>query len=179
MKAKRKLKSIIIIAFVFAFSWWVVTFLDLTKIKILEEIFLFTYLGVFLGFALTIYTFGISILENIKKPIIEADTKDIDEQKKGIFFNSIISGFNELKANIIFITYSFILVVILAILQNIQYPSSFTEVILFITHIRVVQAIYFSIFILSVVIIVDLLLSMFNLAEISLYIIKIKIKNKG
>jgi hypothetical protein len=175
MKSRNKLKAIIIILGIVIISWTIVYCLKLTDVKILQEDFLFTYLGVFLGFALTIYTFGISMLETIKTAIENTDEEILTKVKKKEFFNSIISGFNELKSNILFITFSFLIIVFLTLIKNIKYPDSFQILFDRIKLYYPLETIYLAVFLISILIIFDLLYSMFNIAEISLFIIKKKI----
>jgi hypothetical protein len=170
-----RIKAIIISLIIFGLSWIIIFCLKLKEIKILQEDFLFTYLGVFLGFALTIYTFGISMLESIKTAIDNADEQIISENKKKKFFNSILSGFNELKDNILFITFSFLSIVVLALLKNIKYPDKLQLFLDKIKPYHLLETIYLSIFLISILIIFDLLYSMFNISEILLEIIRKKI----
>jgi len=175
MKNKNKIKAVIIVLVVVVISWAIVNCVQLSEIKILQEDFLFTYLGVFLGFAITIYTFGISILDSIKSSIESTEDEILPPERKKKFFNALLSGFHELKSNILFITYSFLIVVVLVIIKNVKYPDNIQILLKKLDYYCLLETIYLSIFILSILIIFDLLYSMFNLAEIALFIIKKKI----
>lgn len=175
MKNKNKIKALIIILIILGFSWAIIYFLKLNNIKIIQEDFLFTYLGVFLGFALTIYTFGISMLESIKSTIETTDEEILTSSKKKEFFTSILAGFYELKSDILFITYSFLIVVLLTLIKNLVLTERLKNILEGLNSYYLLESIYLAIFLLSLLIIFDLLYSMFNLAEISLYIVKRKI----
>lgn len=147
-------------------------YLDLRNLILLDLEFLFTYLGVFIGFAITIYTYGISILNSIETQINSIRKKNSSEIKKANFYKSIKSGFEELKNGIIILIYSFLFLIFSTIILEIQICY------LTLNHIfpKISLNINLTILILSLVILRDLILSMFSISEISLYLLNQKKK---
>ena len=167
---KKRATSLLGILFVLVVSLYVVNNYDVSNIKIVDNEFILTYLGIFLGFAITIYTFGVSMLENIKININQKE--DLDPKTKAKFFRKLLNGFKELKIDIWLIFYCFLAVVIFSI-------SKFIPVISFLESVEIIdgypfkirESINLTIFILSLWAIFDLMKALFSVSEITFQLI--------
>jgi hypothetical protein len=83
-KAKRLLFTILIVSAICVISNYLVRTTPVSSFAIFETVNLFTYFGVLIGFALTIYTFGLSMVSDIKSKI-DNHKKLTDEQKKKMY----------------------------------------------------------------------------------------------
>lgn len=162
--------SAIILIVVYLLSFFIINQGFVTEIRIIEIDFLLTYLGLFIGFAITIYTFGISILENIKNSIIESE--QITEDKRQKFLNSILNGFVELKQDILVITISFIVVIVLSFVSKLFICIGDLKLTIYEFYSSIIDPVYLSIFIISIITLLDLLFSLFNVSEIYLHLFK-------
>lgn len=128
----------------------------------IETDFLFTFLGVFIGFALTLYTYLTSMFENLKKIINRKWSNDIKLKDEKLKLLPILH--NEIKDNIIFLIYSLIIVVTIAIGN--QWLIEYNQY--YICNIGVLDlknSVLLAIFILSVYSLKDLVITSFKISD--------------
>lgn len=146
----------------FVISCVLVKYTNINIKSISDNSFLFTYLGIFLGFALTIFTFIVSMVDKIKDAIEKDESKT--KAQKEIAQSNILSFYSEIKDDIFLIFYFFLIVTALSLFENVDIPfvniSNF-----FITKIQLIIAIKLELFILSLYAIYDLTSSAFKISE--------------
>ena len=127
----------------------------------IDTTFLFTFLGVFIGFALTLYTYITSTFENIKRTI-NRKYKD-KEEIRNTKLQLLPVLHTEIKDNILFLIYSLIVVVLLAITETYTSTLSLFGSCCTTQHIK--NSILFSIFMLSVYALKDLVSTSFAISD--------------
>jgi len=70
-------------------------------------------MGVLAGFAITIYTFGLSLLPQLQGLL--TNNTDIEQETKDRYFKSILKGFVELKEDVWIISLSFVLSILIVL----------------------------------------------------------------
>ena len=147
----------------FLFSVILSCYLGFNDTKINNTNFIIDYLGLFLGFTIALLSFAISIIDKVKKDLLSNSDKDAEKIENQIA--KLSSVFTELKEDTMVIFWFFIVVVAIYIFENINIPfikwpfkGCFSK-ILFLNHIK------FSIFILSLYAIYDILKTIFLLSE--------------
>lgn len=158
---KRIFLSMLIIAVIFIGSNFLVRKTPVSTFSIFEPANLFRYFGVLIGFALTIYTFGLSMVSDIKSKIDE--NKKITPEKKEIMYESLISGFGQIKEDIWLIFYSILIVIVFAILKEIPNPFGWS-----VDTIKIPESINITLFITTTIAMWDIMQTLFNLSEINL-----------
>lgn len=129
--------------------------------KICENGFLFNFLGILLGFSLTIFTFIVSMVEKVKD---RAEIKFTNNQEKMTKLQRIIDSlYTEIKDNIFFNFLSLILIGIIYLLFNLI--PSFTIFNLKIVTDILINAIKLSIFVLNLYAVYDLIMISFKLSD--------------
>lgn len=151
-------------------SFYSVNNYDISNIKIVDNEFILTYLGIFLGFAITIYTFGVSMLDSIRSNIDLKD--DITTAQKARFFKKLLKGFKELKQDIWLMFICFLIVIIFSIGKQIEALGFLKEIEITDTFsFKIDKGINLSIFILSLWATYDLMKALFNVSEIQFELI--------
>ena len=130
-----------------------------------DNSFLFNYLGIVLGFALTIFTFIVSMVDKIKDGI-ENDNSKTDEQKKSAQ-NNILQIYSELKDNIYLIFVFFIVVSLFALFDRVDIPFVSIGEKFIVNKQQIINAVKLEIFGLSLYAIYDLCSSSFKISETS------------
>lgn len=138
-----------------------VHFSPIEDLPIFETGSLFTYLGVLMGFALTIYTFGIAIATNIRAGIIAAFKND--KEKSDRLYNDLLGAFRDLKEDIWSIFISILLIVFFGILKEIPNPFGLNP-----ESMKIPEIAKIFLFGVSTLSIWDLTKTLFVLAEIQL-----------
>ena len=115
------------------------------------------YYGLFLGFGLTIYTFIISIFDNIIKRI--DSNKKIQTKEKIV--NGLFNGIRHLKQDVIGIFIVFVIEIVLLILEN--NLSDYVDC--YITF-------KYALFLYSITILFDICRVLFGIADVSLSLLK-------
>lgn len=118
-----------------------------------------TYLGVLIGFALTLYTFGLSVLKDIYEIIESISFKKIEN--KQLIFQELKNTFNEIKSDIILIFTCIVSLFINSILQNTPNPLG-----LDVEFLKIPEIISISVFILSTLSLLDIMKALFNLSNL-------------
>ncbi len=158
-KNKRKLLLLLIVSAIGVVSNFLVLTTPISSFAIFETANLFTYFGVLIGFALTIYTFGLSMVSDIKSKI---DThKKLNEEQKKKMYLSLVSGFGEIKGDIWLIFYSIIIVIGFAIAKEIPNPFGWQ-----VEKINLPDTANLTLFI--TIAMWDIMQTLFNLSEINL-----------
>jgi hypothetical protein len=170
MKNKRAYRIIVNIILVLAIciiSNYFVRRTNISNFPLFDSSSLFAYFGVLVGFAITIYTFGLTMVENIKTSV--DDLKDVKDQDKDAIFEKLISGFREIKEDIWIIFYAIIIVVLFAILKNIENPFG-----LDVERLKIPETVNMTLFIYSTLCMFDIMRTLFNLSEINLNLLRRK-----
>ncbi|QDK80888.1 hypothetical protein EXU85_20635 [Spirosoma sp. KCTC 42546] len=164
MKSLLKIfRTITIIGGTLCISYFLIKETSINKTKIVEGEFLFTLLGVLLGFAFTLLTFIISMLDKIKEQV----AKDVNKTKvaKDNIMKRIGFLHSELRQDIYFIFITFIIVGVSIIAEKINFPFSEFINSLGTTKIEILNILKFSIFLLNLYVIYDLLEVTFSVSE--------------
>lgn len=164
-KNKRILIAILIIIIIGILAHLIAVKTHVAELPIFNSLSLFTYFGVLIGFALTIYTFGLSMVVDIKKNI--SLMSEISVEKKEILYQKLVNGFKEIKQDIWLIFYAIILVIIFAVAKEIINPFGWN-----VEHYKIPETAFLSLFVLSTFAIFDIMKTLFNLSEINLELIK-------
>lgn len=160
-KFKRQIISFLIIGIIGIISNFLVRNTKVSTFSIFDTTNLFTYFGVLIGFALTIYTFGLSMVTDITNKI-DANTKLTKDQKSKIY-ESLIEGFNQIKNDIWLIFYSILIVISFSISKEISNPF-----ILNVETIKIPETVNLTLFITTTISMWDIMQTLFNLSEINL-----------
>ena|SRR5690554_173569 len=164
-KIKRYLITILIFIIIGIASHLLAIKTQVAELTIFNSLSLFTYFGVLIGFSLTIYTFGLSMVVDIKKNI--SLMTELSEENKTILYEKLVSGFTEIKQDIWLIFYSIILVITFAIAKEIVNPFGWQ-----VEQYKIPETAFLSLFVLSTFAIFDIMRTLFNLSEINLELIK-------
>jgi hypothetical protein len=159
-KYRRMILSVLIICAIGLFSNYLVRNTSIASFSIFDSTNLFTYFGVLIGFALTIYTFGLSMVSDIKKNI-EICTK-FDDTQKANMYKSLVSGFSQIKRDIWLIFYSILFIILFAILKQVPNPFGW-EVVSY----KIPETINLTLFISTTIAMWDIMQTLFNLSEIN------------
>lgn len=160
-KFKRILISAIIIAGIGLISNMLVRKTPVSTFSIFETTNLFTYFGVLIGFALTIYTFGLSMVSDIKQKIEKLDKLSADQKVK--MYEKLVSGFAEIKGDIWLIFYSILMIICFAIAKEIPNPFGWR-----VEGFKIPETINLTLFITTTIAMWDIMRTLFNLSEINL-----------
>lgn len=142
-------------------SLLVIRFLNISGVKFIGSEFLLGYLGVFLGFAFSIVTFTMSLIDKARVKV-EADIS-YSEIEKTETTRRISILLEEISDNMKFLFFSFLFVVIIMLLEVWDVPTISLEIKLWYTKANILNAVKFSIFGWSVYGIYDLLIGTFSL----------------
>ena len=157
---KRILLSGLIIAIIGVVSNILVRCTLISSYSIFDTSNLFTYFGVLIGFALTIYTFGLSMVSDIKAKIQSLDK--LNEQKKIEMYDKLVSGFQEIKGDIWLIFYSILIVIYFAIAKEIINPFGWD-----VKKLKIPETANLTLFVTTTIAMWDIMRTLFNLAEIN------------
>ncbi len=159
-KYKRLSLSILIVCSIGLLSNYLVRNTPIASFTVFDSTNLFTYFGVLIGFALTIYTFGLSMISDIKKNI--ENSNKFDDTQKANMYNSLVSGFSQIKRDIWLIFYSILLIILFAILKHIPNPFDW-EVLSY----KIPETVNLTLFISTTIAMWDIMQTLFNLSEIN------------
>jgi hypothetical protein len=164
-KIKRYFIPIIVVLTTFISSYFLIQNSEIELLTIFDTLSLFTYFGVLIGFAITIYTFGLSMIAEIKKNIDKIS--GLTDSDKKTMFRNLRNGFRQIKQDIWLIFIGIILVIIFSILKDITNPFGWE-----IEKYQIPETVNLSLFILSTIAMYDIMKTMFNLSEINMELIK-------
>lgn len=151
----------LIVSAIGIFSNYLVRTTPVSSFAIFETTNLFTYFGVLIGFALTIYTFGLSMVSDIKSKIDKQ--KNLTDEQKNKMYLSLVSGFGEIKGDIWLIFYSILIVIGFAIAKEIPNPFDWQ-----VEKYKLPDTANLTLFVTTTIAMWDILQTLFNLSEINL-----------
>jgi len=173
MLIKPSFKNIFKIVLVFTIAAVINIFNSLNFI-ILETNNMIAYTGAMMGFALTIYTFGISILGQIKD-LIKKSVKIKDENKND-YLDKLLSAFHELKEDVGAIAITLIIVVVASTIQSLNnfnnYANDFLKQFTTIGYFNLYTTVKMFSFLLSSWMFIDLTKAMLNISQFYQELIK-------
>lgn len=146
-------------------TYWLVQNTEIEKYAIFDTPAVFTYFGVLLGFSITVYTFGLSMTENIKKGILTIDT--LSKEEKIVLIQKMINGFKEIEDDIWAIFWCIIIVIITSIAKNVVNPFGWN-----VEKIQIPEICNLTLFIFSTYCMYDIMKSLFNLSQVNLTLLK-------
>ena len=164
---KRHVWTIIILITLIVISFFIVRLTDFSKLELFSPLSLFTYFGVLMGFSLTIYPFGLSMVVDIKSNI--NSLKELSTAEKDNLYDKLVSGFKEIKQDVWLIFMLIIFVVSFAILREIENPFGWDLI-----DYQIPETFFLSTFLISTLAIFDIMKTLFNLSEINLELLKKK-----
>jgi hypothetical protein len=164
-KIKRNIIPTIVVLATFISSFFLIQNSEIELLTIFDTLSLFTYFGVLIGFAITIYTFGLSMIAEIKKNIDKIS--GLTELDKKAMFRNLRNGFSQIKQDIWLIFIGIILVIIFSVLKDITNPFGWK-----VEKYQIPETVNLSLFILSTIAMYDIMKTMFNLSEINMELIK-------
>ncbi len=170
MRLKNKKRILINLAIVGILYWISNRLVIRTTIEdfsILSSTNLFAYFGVLIGFSLTVYTFGLSMVSDIKLSIEKID--NICKAKKDKMYNSLVMGFKEIKQDIWLIFFALLSVIYFAIAKEVTNPFGWN-----VERFKIPETSNLTMFFVTTLSMFDIMKTLFNLAEIKLELIKTK-----
>lgn len=164
-RIKYRLLFIVIFAIIVFISNLIVNHIDIEELMIFNSTGLLTYFGLLIGFSLTIYTFGMSMIVDIKSNIQKMDK--LSNSEKNEMYDELIDGFAQIKENIWIMFFALIIVVFVSFAKNMINPFGW--------HVEdylIPETMYLALFILSTLAMMDIMKTLFNLSEINLLLIR-------
>lgn len=160
-KIKRIFLTLLFVSAIAVISNYLVRTTPVSSFAIFDTANLFTYFGVLIGFALTIYTFGLSMVSDIKSRI-DSHKKFTEEQKNKMYI-SLVSGFGEIKGDIWLIFYSILIIICFAITKEIPNPFGWQ-----VEKYNFPDTANLTLFVTTTIAMWDIMQTLFNLSEINL-----------
>lgn len=160
MTFKRYILLFIFIGIITLLSNIIARTTEVCTYSLFESSSLFTYFGVLIGFALTIYTFGLSMVDGIKQKV-DSHSR-LTQAKKTEIYQNLVNGFDQIKGNIWFIFYSILLVIVFSIAKNIENPFGWN-----VENWKIPETGNLTLFLTTTVAMWDIMKTLFNLSEIN------------
>ena len=133
------------------------------RVKFAESEFLLSYIGIFLGFAFSVVTFVMTLVDKGRQRVLSTSDYSADEKKETLIR---MNGLNDELSDILFFLFSsFLLIAILMLWEAIDIPYISVNANIWYSKLRILSAIKFSVFCLSVYGIYDLLIAAFKVNE--------------
>lgn len=167
MKIRKFIKLLLVTVVIIMLASVLVYYTDAESFSLFDPLGLFTYVGVLLGFAITIYTFTLSLVDNIKDGIHRIENKSNADKEKMI--NAMINGFEEMKDNIMLLFLGLVTIVIFALLKLIPNPY-FPNV----SKYQIPDIALLATFFFCMCLMFDLIRALFNLSETKLFLMGMK-----
>ena len=114
MKILRNIFQILLILIV-AFY---ISLFSKTGVKLFDADILIAYIGILIGFAITIYTFSLSLIPQIKDLMVR--DKKITTEKREKYIKGLLVGFQELKEDVKLISYCLYASIVVVMCQGIN-----------------------------------------------------------
>lgn len=159
-KNSRILLFTLVIGIIGAISNILVVNTNVCTFSIFETSNLFTYFGVLIGFALTIYTFGLSMVNDIKQKI--DGHKKLNEAEKLKSYESLVSSFGQIKQDIWLIFYSILIVICFSVAKEVTNPFGWN-----VEKYKLPETINLTLFVTTTIAMWDIMQTLFNLSEIN------------
>ena len=134
--------------------------LDIGKIN--DKDFLFSFIGLLLGFALTIYAFIMSMIDKIRDRIEKEQPTQNTISK---FKNTATELFDEIKENIYFTFFSLVIVAIMYILKGVKSPEIHLGGVYYFSRTMFSSSLKLSLFFLNIYAIYDLIAVSFKISD--------------
>ncbi|WBO84772.1 hypothetical protein [Hymenobacter yonginensis] len=160
---KKMIQSLGFILFGALFALGAFVLVNIPQIKFAESEFLLGYLGIFLGFAFSVVTFVMTLVDKGRQRIIDAKNYTEDEKKESKSRMSML--ISELEDIMIFLFTSFVIVVFIMIWEVVDISFIKIPENMWYSKVRLLKAVKFSIFGWSVYGIYDLLIAAFKVNE--------------
>jgi hypothetical protein len=160
-KAKRVFSYILILLSIGILSNYLVRTTKISSFPFFDDVTLFSYFGVLIGFAITIYTFGLSMVSEIKIKIDKHLKFDKDQKK--VMYLKLVSGFSEIKEDIWIIFYSLIIILSFSLSKNIPNPFCWD-----VKPLMLPETANLTLFTTTTIAMWDIMKTLFNLSEINL-----------
>ena len=160
MTLKRYILVFVFIISIIALSNIIARNTKICEYALFESSSLFTYFGVLIGFALTIYTFGLSMVDGIKQKV-DNHPRLTQIQKTNIYQN-LVNGFEQIKGDIWFIFYSILFVIVFSIAKEIVNPFGWK-----VEGWKIPETGNLTLFLTTTVAMWDIMKTLFNLSEIN------------
>lgn len=164
-KMNRKFKTAFALFSMLLISVTSVYLTEIEKTDFIKFEFVIGYIGVNLGFAITIYTFATQLISNIDDNIVHASLSQETEEK---FRSNLYSGFNELKQDIKVMVFCLIFSILITIFKSQGGKVTIVE------HFQLMDIIIINALILCLFATCDMIMSLFNISEISITLSKKK-----
>ncbi len=133
--------------------------------KIEDFEFLFNFLGILLGFALTIFSFIISMIDKIRERLENSEQTTSKTAKQ--FKENSDSVNSEIKHNIFFIFFSLIAILAVYISGEFKMPSYHIYKEFYVNKVMFVRSFKLTLFMLNVYAIYDLIILSFRISDIT------------
>ena len=157
-KIKKKYWVLIYIwLIIFLLSFFAIFFDIINPGFFIQPEFLFTFLGVFIGFAITLYTYCATMFDKVNANLEQDFSGDIIKQKKKI----LKEIYEEIKDDIVFLFIGLLVVVLVTIIK----PFFIELKIKTEWYTYIDDALLFSVFILALFAIKDLISVSFKISE--------------
>lgn len=152
-------KLILYVLFCLIISFLVIRFDLVSYDYFIKTEFLFTFLGVFIGFALTLYTYITSMFEKLQD-ILKVKYKDNPIELKARL-SELPNLHNEIKDNIMYLFYVLIIVVVLSVGDKLILKLN----VFWCEFQYVPNSILLTIFLLSIIALKDLIVTSFAISD--------------
>ena len=173
----RKVYFYILIVAVYLMSYFLMNmqnaYYDVSSVQCIKSNFLITYLAGFVAFLLAVYTMCMSVLKDIVGLIYKSDFDN--EEKRNLVIDTVMSSFSEMKSGIMFFMFFFLVVVFFHFIEGVRFHSDIVNMVIK----KSISPLYTTIFVVSVLIIYDLLGAMFGISEVLMLLIRINKKNEN
>lgn len=165
----KKIFRVLIVILIFIFTLLISNYLirstTVESLQMFDTLSIFTFFGVLLGFSITIYTFGLSMIEGIKTNILLLQDKTLQEKQE--LLSKLINGFHQMKHDIWAIFVAIILTIIFSILNQIPNPFGWN-----VSEFQIPVTVNISAFVFSIFCTFDIMKTLFNLADINLIFVE-------
>ncbi|SDH62043.1 hypothetical protein SAMN05421846_101338 [Chryseobacterium taeanense] len=136
-----------------------VKFTGVISDEIYETNNLLTYSGVLIGFGLTLYTFGLSILKDIYEVIDKISFKKIEN--KELIIKELKAAFKEIRNDIVVMFFAIIAIFISTIISNTINPFEWD-----VEYLKIPEILKMSVFLYTTFALADIMKSLFDLSKL-------------
>ncbi|TCV17139.1 hypothetical protein EDC17_101156 [Sphingobacterium alimentarium] len=152
-------KTIIFLFLGMLLSIILVNYTGIRDVKFFETTELITFIGVLLGFSLTLYTFGLTIIKDVYKSINLLKFRD--KKKKVVIKNYLKDMFSEIEDNIKVMFFSIVFVFVSALLGTTQNPFGMD-----VEYLEIPKTLNVFLFIISSYAMYDIIYSLFLISKL-------------
>ena len=123
-----------------------------------------TIFAILIGFSLTIYTFGLSLITDIKDGLNQI--KSLEDKKRDKLLAKLVDSFSEIKEDIWVIFISLVLVILFGVIKEFPNPFNFD-----IGSCKIPETAFMFLLIVAFYSMYDIMKALFHLSEIKLTLI--------